>query len=159
MNRFWSGFGVVALIVAIDQVIKYAVETGMGYHEEIRLLPFFSLYRTHNQGIAFSFLWGAGPWVLVTIAVAVIAFVLWLWRSNPDAGWLSHMAFGLIIGGAIGNIIDRALFGYVIDYFLFFVRDWSFAVFNFADAAISIGAVILLFDEFIGQRKTKAVDG
>ena len=83
MNRVASATGIIVLAVAFDQALKFWVESNMGYQERIELLPFFALFRTHNEGIAFSLLWGVGPWVLVSISLAVIAFVLWLWRSNP----------------------------------------------------------------------------
>lgn len=158
MNKFASGSGIVALVVAVDQAIKFQVETSMAYQQRIDVLPFFALFRTHNEGIAFSMLWGTGPMTLITIAIAVILFVLWLWRSNPGERWLSHLGFGLIIGGAIGNIIDRAMLGYVVDMFLFFMENWSFAVFNLADAAISVGAALVILDELLAWRKSKTID-
>ncbi|MEM5502783.1 MULTISPECIES: signal peptidase II [Ahrensia] len=158
MNKYASGFLIVTLVVVIDQITKYWVEAQMAYQQQIELLPFFSLFRTHNEGIAFSMLRGLGPWPLVLIAVAVVCFVAWLWRSNPSYRWLSHLAFGLIIGGAIGNIIDRVMYGYVVDMFLFYLENWSFAVFNIADVAISVGAGLVILDELITWRKTKMID-
>lgn len=158
MSRNASGFLIVALVVMIDQATKYWVETQMAYQQQIELLPFFSLFRTHNDGIAFSMLRGLGPWPLVIIALAVVCFVFWLWRSNPAYRWLSHLAFGLIIGGAIGNIIDRVMNGYVVDMFLFFLENWSFAVFNIADVAISLGAGFVVLDELITWRKSKTAN-
>ncbi|MDZ7823982.1 MAG: signal peptidase II [Ahrensia sp.] len=157
-NKLGSGFGIVGGIVAMDQAIKYWTETQMAYQQRIDILPFFDLFRVHNQGIAFSMFWGAGPWLLVTVAAAICAFVLWLWRSNPPERWLSHIGFGLIVGGALGNIIDRAMLGYVVDMFLFYLENWQFAVFNFADAAISVGAGAVILDELIAWRKTKPDD-
>ncbi len=158
MSRLASGFGIVVLAIAFDQALKFWVETSMDYQERIDLVPFFALFRTHNEGIAFSMLWGVGPWVLVSISVAVIAFVMWLWRANPPGRWLSHLGFGLIVGGAIGNIIDRVLLGYVVDMFLFSLENWSFAVFNLADAFISVGAAAVILDEFISWRAQKSID-
>ncbi|MEM9575038.1 MAG: signal peptidase II [Pseudomonadota bacterium] len=158
MSKILSGFGIVAISVALDQALKFWVETNMDYQERIELLPVFSLFRTHNEGIAFSMLSNLGPWMLVTLAVAVIGFVMWLWRSNPPERWLSHLGFGLIIGGAIGNIIDRSLLGYVVDMFLFSLENWSFAVFNLADAFISVGAAAVILDEFLSWRAQKSID-
>lgn len=158
MSKILSGFGIVAISVALDQALKFWVETNMDYQERIDLVPFFALFRTHNEGIAFSMLTNFGPWALVAIAIAVICFVLWLWRSNPSSRWLSHLGFGLIIGGAIGNIIDRALLGYVVDMFLFSLESWSFAVFNLADAFISVGAAAIILDEFLSWRAQKSID-
>ncbi len=158
MSRLASGFGIIVLAIAFDQALKFWVETSMDYQERIDLVPFFALFRTHNEGIAFSMLWGVGPWFLVSISIAVIAFVMWLWRASPPGRWLSHLGFGLIIGGAIGNIIDRALLGYVVDMFLFSMESWSFAVFNLADAFISVGAAAVILDEFIIWRTQKSID-
>lgn len=158
MSKILSGFGIIAVSVAFDQALKFWVETNMAYQERIELVPVFSLFRTHNEGIAFSMLANLGPWMLVTLAVAVIGFVLWLWKSNPPERWLSHLGFGLIIGGAIGNIIDRSMLGYVVDMFLFSLENWSFAVFNLADAFISVGAAAVILDEFLSWRAQKSID-
>ncbi|WP_193177985.1 signal peptidase II [Oricola nitratireducens] len=158
MKRPLTAFSVIAAIVAVDQVAKLAVERLMAYQQPIDLLPFFALYRTHNQGIAFSMLWGLGPAALIAISLAVIAFVLWLWRGSPASRVLSHFGYALIIGGALGNLIDRAAFGYVIDYFLFHTPVWSFAVFNLADAAITVGAGLIILDELLSWRRDRAVE-
>jgi signal peptidase II len=158
MKRPATALGVIGVIVAIDQAIKYGVERMMDYQQAIDLLPFFALYRTHNQGIAFSMLWGIGPAVLIAISLGVIAFVLWLWRASPAERVISHIGFALVIGGAIGNLIDRALFGYVIDYFLFHTPVWSFAVFNLADAAITVGAGLIILDELLVWRRERTVE-
>jgi len=158
MKRPATALGVIGVIVAIDQAIKYGVERMMDYQQAIDLLPFFALYRTHNQGIAFSMLWGIGPAVLIAISLGVITFVLWLWRASPAERVISHIGFALVIGGAIGNLIDRALFGYVIDYFLFHTPVWSFAVFNLADAAITVGAGLIILDELLVWRRERTVE-
>jgi signal peptidase II len=103
-------------------------------------------------------LWGLGPLPLIIISLFVIGFVLWLWRASPPERWISHIGYGTIIGGAIGNLIDRALHGYVIDYFLFHTPRWSFAVFNFADAAITVGAGCIILDEILTWRRERAVE-
>ena len=148
----------IGLIVAADRLIKILVERSMSYQETIDLLPFFALFRTHNQGIAFSMLWGLGPLPLIAISLGVIAFVLWLWRSSPADRIVAHIGFALVIGGAVGNLIDRAMYGYVIDYFLFHTPVWSFAVFNLADAAITIGAGLIILDEFLLWRRERAIE-
>lgn len=148
----------IGLIVAADRIVKLAVERSMAYQESIGLLPFLSLYRTHNEGIAFSMLWGASPATLIAISLCVIAFVLWLWRTSPPSRVISHFGFALVIGGAIGNLIDRAMYGYVIDYFLFHTPVWSFAVFNLADAAITVGAGLIILDELLTWRRERAIE-
>ena len=158
MKRLVTGIAVVTAGVIADQVIKGLVERFMDYQERIELLPFFSLYRTHNTGIAFSMLSGAGPALLAAIAVAVSAFVTWLWVSSPPDRHIAHAGFALIIGGAIGNLIDRVQHGYVVDYFLFHLPQWSFAVFNLADAAITVGAGLVLLDELLAMRRKPETD-
>jgi signal peptidase II len=149
-----SGFApyaaLVAVAVAVDQWIKTLVESRLPMQEMIDLLPFLALYRTYNTGVAFSMFSWIGDKGLVLVALAVIAFVLYLaWRTTPGQ-ILARVGFALIIGGAIGNIIDRMLFGHVIDYILFHTPVWSFAVFNLADAFITVGALLVIADEFFG---------
>ncbi|MEM1377950.1 MAG: signal peptidase II [Pseudomonadota bacterium] len=145
----------VLALVAGDQLIKWLVETRMEFQEATQLLPFFSLYRTHNFGIAFSMFSGQAPIVLILVASAVTAFVSWLWVTSPKEDWIAHAGFALIIGGAIGNLIDRVRLGYVVDYFLFHLPTWSFAVFNLADAAITVGAGLVLLNEVVVWRRGK----
>jgi signal peptidase II len=158
MKRPVIAISAIALVVAIDQAVKHLVERNMAYHEMIDLLPFFALFRTHNEGIAFSMLEGLGPLPLIAISLGVIVFVLWLWQSSERERNLSHLGFALIIGGAIGNLIDRVSLGYVIDYFLFHTPVWSFAIFNLADAAITVGAGFVMLDEFIEWRRSRPVE-
>ena len=97
-------------------------------------------------------------------ALAIIfasSFVFWLWWKTPAERRLTHVAFAIIVGGAIGNLIDRVRLGYVVDYVLFHTPVWSFAVFNLADAFISVGAAIIVLDEFLlaGRRAKAAANG
>jgi signal peptidase II len=148
--------GLVAAAVALDQWIKYLVETGLVLHEQVDILPFLALYRTYNTGIAFSMLSSFGDTGLIVVSLAVIAFVLYLASRSAGDQWLARIGFALIIGGAIGNLIDRAVYGHVIDYILFHTPVWSFAVFNLADAFISVGAATVLLEEFFGWRRQRA---
>lgn len=141
----------VAILVGLDQIVKWGVEKLFAYQQSFELLPVLSLYRTHNQGIAFSLLSGLGDKWLVALMLVVIAFVATLWARSDPARWLSQVGFALIIAGAIGNLIDRAVLGYVVDYILFHVGSWYFAVFNLADALISIGAAAIIIDELFGK--------
>ena len=139
-----------AASVALDQWIKQLVEAHLPMHEAVEMLPFLALYRTYNTGVAFSMFAWIGDAGLVFLSLCVIVFVLYLaWRTTA-AHLLARAGFALIVGGAIGNIIDRVLFGHVIDYVLFHTPAWSFAVFNFADACITIGALFVIADEFFG---------
>ena len=140
-------------MIAIDQAIKYAVETRMVMHEAIEIVPFLALYRTHNTGISFSLMAGQPTLVLVALMLAVISFVGYLaWKSESHQTW-ARIGFALIIGGALGNLIDRVWLGYVVDYVLFHTPSWSFAVFNLADACISVGAFLVILQEFVDWRR------
>lgn len=140
-------------VVVLDQIIKRLVETGMEMNEQILLLPFLSLYRTHNTGVAFSMLENAGDWRLMLLVVAVLIFIAWLAFKSGSHQVYARVGFALILGGAIGNLIDRALLGYVVDYVLFHTPAWSFAIFNLADAAITIGAGLVVLQEIIDWRR------
>lgn len=146
-----------ALAVAFDQWIKFLVETRLFMHDMVEILPFLALYRTYNTGVAFSMFSSMGDKGLILLSLAVVAFVLYLaFRTEPKQV-LSRIGFALIIGGAIGNLIDRTLHGYVIDYILFHTPVWSFAIFNLADAFITVGAGLVLLEELFGWRRGKAL--
>ena len=145
-SPFWYGLVVVAAVV-LDQIAKYAVVSGMGDHQEIVLLPVLSLFRTSNTGIAFSMLPWLGDYGLILLMLAVIGFVLYLWRAADPRRIVMRFGFALVLGGAVGNLIDRIAHGHVIDFILFHVGGWSFAVFNLADSFITIGAALVIIDE------------
>jgi len=150
-------YGAVAVaVVIVDQWIKYLVENGMGMQQAIELLPFLALYRTHNTGVAFSMFAGSNDWQLIALVVAVTVFILWLaWRSGAHQHW-ARLGFALIVAGAVGNLIERVALGYVVDYVLFHTPGWSFAVFNLADAAITVGAGLIILQEVIDWRRGPA---
>jgi signal peptidase II len=159
VKRLAAYAGLAAVAVALDQWIKYLVETRFVMHEMVEVVPFLALYRTYNTGIAFSMLSSFGDTGLIVVSLAVIAFVLYLASRSTDDQWLARLGFALIIGGAIGNLIDRAVYGHVIDYILFHTPVWSFAVFNLADVFITVGAVTVLLDEFLGWRRQQGNAG
>ena len=143
--------------VVLDQIIKWLVETHLEFQVLADVLPFLGLYRTWNQGIAFSMFWGMNDLVLIVLTLAIIVFVVWLAWQSPPSNWLARLGFALIIGGAFGNLIDRAVYGHVVDYILFHTPVWSFAVFNLADAFISVGAAGVILAEFLDWRKSRQV--
>lgn len=147
---------VAAAAVAIDQWVKYLVETGLDMHVQVDVLPVLALYRTHNTGIAFSLLSDLGSVGLIVLTLAVVGFVGWIAARTDPGQRMARLGFALIIGGAIGNLIDRVWHGYVIDYVLFHLPNWSFAIFNLADAFISVGAALVILDEFLAWRKSRA---
>lgn len=145
----------VPLSVVLDQWAKWLVERQLNYEELLPVLPFLGLYRTWNEGIAFSMLSGFSDKSLVAITVIIIAFVGYLWSRTQAGHVWARIGFALVIGGAAGNLIDRVFLGYVIDYVLFHTPVWSFAVFNLADALISIGAGLILFQEVLDWRQSR----
>jgi signal peptidase II len=146
-----TGIVLVLLLVALDQYVKHLVETRLPFHEPVPVFAFLSWYRTWNEGIAFSMLAFLNDWALVAVTVVIVIFVLWLWKSTPREKWLSHFGFALVIGGAIGNLIDRVALGHVVDFVLLHHGSWSFAIFNLADAFITTGAVAIVADEVFGR--------
>ncbi|MGE3304510.1 MAG: signal peptidase II [Rhizobiaceae bacterium] len=144
-------FYLIALLVAvgIDQWIKFWVETNLPLQVPEPFLPYISLYRTYNTGIAFSLLRSVGDTGLIVVSLLIIGFVSYLaLRSAPGLG-LARFGFVLIIGGALGNLVDRIVYGHVIDYVMFHTDNWSFAIFNLADAFISVGAALVVIEELI----------
>lgn len=146
----------IALALAADQLIKYLVEAYLPFNQAVPVIPMLALYRTYNYGVAFSMLSGMEGWFIVGMRLVVVAFVLWLWRRTPKDRFFAHFGYALIIAGALGNLVDRLIFGYVIDYILFYTETWSFAVFNLADSFITMGAGAIILDELLQAKKAKA---
>jgi signal peptidase II len=148
--------GLSALLVALDQWTKWLIERSFELHETLTLLPVFNLVRAHNRGAAFSFLNDAGGWqrwLFTALAAGVsVALVIWLKRL-PRQAMLLPAALACILGGAVGNLIDRLRLGYVIDFIQVHWQQYYFAAFNVADSAITIGAVLLLLDAWLGERR------
>ena len=142
----------IAVLVA-DQVAKTAVLATFAPGEELPLLPFLSLVLTFNRGAAFSFLAGADGWqrwFFAAIAVAAAVFIVWLLRRGGSRVYCLGLA--LILGGAVGNLIDRLWLGQVVDFVLLHWRGWTYPAFNVADSAITVGAILLILDSFRQRR-------
>ena len=145
-----------ALVIIVDQISKYLASQFLTLYEPLVLTPFFNLTLLHNTGAAFSFFSHAKLAIYLFSLVAIvtsIVLVLWL-RKTPSNQSLLGIALALILGGALGNLIDRIMYGYVIDFFDFHLGGWHFAAFNVADSAISIGAGLLLITMFFCKRET-----
>jgi len=143
-----------ALVLVLDQCTKWLAGSGLQYGEPVPLVPMLALTLAHNYGAAFSFLGDASGWqrwffILLAVAVSAV-LLLWLKRLQRHE-WRIALALALILGGALGNVIDRLLYGYVIDFIDFYYGDWHWPVFNVADSAISVGAALLLFDALFGR--------
>ncbi len=148
----------VLLLVGFDQGSKWLVENNLPFQQAVDLLPMLAFFRTYNEGIAFSFLSSLNDTVLVAFTVLVIGFIIWLWRGVDSGRWLSSIGYALVLGGAIGNLVDRLLLGKVVDFILFHTTNWSFAVFNLADSFITVGAAAIILDEILTARKGSSVN-
>lgn len=145
-----------AAIVVLDQVTKALSVNGLQYAIPHTVFPGFDLLLVHNTGAAFSFLSNAGGWqrwLLAGISLGVSAFIaVYLWRL-PRQQKLLAVALATILGGALGNLYDRVMLGYVVDFISVYYGNWRFATFNIADAAISIGAALMVLDVLRGGGK------
>ncbi|MET3589052.1 signal peptidase II [Bartonella silvatica] len=136
------------LIVGLDQAVKYWVVHNIPLETESSFFPFLSLYHVRNSGVAFSFLSSFSQWGLIAITLVIIVFLLWFWKNTEYKRYLTRFGLTLIIGGAIGNLIDRIRFHHVTDYILFHIDDiFYFAVFNLADSFITVGVIAILIEE------------
>ncbi|HVF65048.1 MAG TPA: signal peptidase II [Casimicrobiaceae bacterium] len=155
-NSRWRRWLLLSLaIIVIDIVTKRAILATFLPGEELPLLPFFSLVLTFNPGAAFSFLADASGWqrwFLAGVALVTSGIIVWLLRKGGSTTYCA--ALTLILGGALGNLIDRLTIGKVVDFLLFHWQGWSYPAFNVADSAITIGAVLLITDAFRGRRVT-----
>jgi len=142
----------VLALVALDQGVKALIVSMMDIGHYSEILPFLALYHVQNSGIAFSMLASFSDWGLIFLTIAVMVFVVSLWWQVRHQPFLYHCGYLLVLGGAVGNLIDRLRFHYVTDYILLFYGDWSFAVFNLADAFITIGAGLIILREILGKR-------
>lgn len=152
---------IAVVVVVLDQWTKSLVRGRLALHESIDVVEgWLSLTRVHNTGAAFGMLNGVDfpfkPAVLVAVACAALAGVAWYAASLPDEHRLSRIGLAAVLGGAIGNLIDRATAGYVLDFVDAYWRGWHFWAFNVADAAITVGVVFLLLDvvvDVLGTRR------
>jgi signal peptidase II len=137
------------LVVVVDQATKYLAEALLVMHQPVPVLSWFNLMLTYNTGAAFSFLADAGGWqrwFFLGLGSAVsIGLVIWLTRLKPEEKGLA-VALALILGGAVGNLIDRAWLGQVIDFIQLYYDRWYWPAFNIADSAITLGATLLVVD-------------
>lgn len=150
--------GLAALIIVFDQATKLYFENAFAYGQRLNVLPIFDFTLMYNRGAAFSFLAseeGWQRWLFTVLGIGAAAVITWLLRRTHGQPRFC-LALTLIMGGALGNVIDRVAYGHVIDFLLFYWRDWYYPAFNVADVAITCGAVLLVLDEILRARKARA---
>lgn len=153
---------VALLVVIADQVSKWAIIQWIPLYGKVPLYDFINLTHQRNYGAAFSFLADAGGWqrwFFVVLAAGVSAFIaLWSWRIRDEGPMVLTAGLALVLGGAVGNLIDRIWLGYVTDFIQVWFGNWAFPSFNVADSAISVGAALLIIDAlfFSGKEPSKA---
>lgn len=152
MLKRW--LGIAALVIVLDQVTKLWITSHFVFGEKLPVLGVFDLVLAHNTGAAFSFLHDAGGfqrWLFSGIAIVASAWIVWLLRRHATQ-MLFALALSLILGGALGNLIDRVAYGYVVDFLAFHWGEHYFPAFNVADSAITIGAALLILDSVRSAR-------
>lgn len=164
----WGTIMALAVLVA-DQVSKWVILTQVfalpspittqSWHSAIEITGFFDLVMVWNYGVSFGMFSGGDPvvrWALVVLALAItVGLAVWLRRTRR---WTVALTLGAVIGGALGNVVDRVRFGAVADFFDFHLYGWHWPAFNIADSAISIGVVLLLADSFRGRSPARNTD-
>ena len=151
----WLGWALIVLMA--DQFTKVLI---LGYYQlgdSTPVTSFFNVVRVHNTGAAFSFLASAGGWqrwFFTAIGVGAAVLMVWMLKTHPGQK-LFAFAIASLLGGAVGNVIDRVLYGYVVDFLDFHFSGWHFPAFNIADSAITVGAVCLILDELLRVRRER----
>ena len=140
------------LVIILDQVSKFWMDSNLSFNQPVNLLPFFDLRLLYNEGAAWSFLANVGGWqrwFLSGLSLVISGILLvWLIRLERRQIWLA-IALSLVLGGALGNLIDRVIYGHVIDFIDIYYQQWHWPAFNIADSAISVGAVMLVIDAIL----------
>ncbi len=156
-SSLWPWLGIALVVILLDQLTKTLIIRTFQLHDIRTFTPFFDLVRAHNTGAAFSFLAGATGWqrwFFIGLGALAACFIVWLLARHGGQrlfGW----ALALILGGAVGNVIDRILHGYVVDFLQFHWGGAYFPSFNVADSAITLGAGLLILDELLRIRRTR----
>ncbi len=161
IRRYIAWISVAILIIAADQATKWAVIEWVPLYGKVPINSFINVTHQQNYGAAFSFLAdqsGWQRWFFVVLATAVSGvMIVWLWRIRQEGPVMLMAGLSFVLGGAIGNLIDRAVLGYVTDFIQVWFGSWAFPSFNVADSAISVGAALLIIDALFmsGREKEK----
>jgi signal peptidase II len=159
-SLLWRWYVLSLVVIGVDQITKYLIINALALYQSLPVLPFFNLTLAYNKGAAFSFLSGSGDaatWLFAGISSVVsLIIIITIYKLPAAKRWLAF-ALALILGGALSNLIDRLLHGYVIDFLDFYYENWHFAIFNIADAAITVGAVIWFWEVLFLNKQAAAV--
>ena len=164
IRRYVAWMVVALLVVAADQATKWAVVKWVALYERIPLNSFINLTHHKNPGAAWSFLADAGGWqrwfFIALASVVSVVLIVWLWRLRNERQTILSAGLALVLGGAIGNLIDRVVYGEVTDFNQVLFGNWAFPSFNVADAGITVGAALLIIDAlfFSGRSHEKGVE-
>ena len=153
----WPWLALSVLLMGADQITKSLILNHYQLGDSTFITSFFNIVRAHNTGAAFSFLADAGGWqrwLFTGIGVAATIFIVWQLRAHPGQKLFSF-ALSSILGGAVGNVVDRLMHGYVVDFLQFHYAGWYFPSFNLADSAITVGAACLILDELLRVRRER----
>ncbi len=156
----FRGLWVAVVVLLLDQATKLIALAKLALHESVALAPFLNLTLVYNKGAAFGFLSSASGWqnlFFIGVALVACAVILYLVRQLGSGDRLLTVALMLVLGGAIGNLLDRLLYGHVVDFIDVYYRGWHWPAFNVADSAITVGAVLIALDALgIGKRSPGA---
>jgi len=147
MRRYILLF-IVLSITAIDQITKYLITSNLNPSDRVEIFPFLHLVSVRNPGAAFGMFKDAGSGFFITVSIIAIAFVIWLLIKGKE----SHLGLSLILGGAIGNLIDRVFLGYVVDFIDFSIGRFHWPAFNVADSSLTIGIMIVLLTPLLKKK-------
>ena len=152
--RYWT---IILCSILADQYTKIIAVEHLSYHQPVSVLPFLNFFLTYNEGAAFSLLSDADGWqrwFLSVLAICISVYIVfWLFRLRNQDQIILSIGLSLVLGGAIGNVIDRIQLGYVIDYIQVFIMGWPFPSFNIADASVTIGIVLFIYYNYIQNSK------
>lgn len=146
-------------VIGVDQATKLLAEASLELYRPVAVMPYFNITLAYNEGAAFSFLADAGGWQrwFFTVLALVVSSVLAVWLARlPSHQRVLALALALVLGGAVGNLIDRVAYGHVIDFLDFYVGDWHWPAFNIADSSIFVGAALLIFHSLFLEDRDEA---
>ena len=155
--RMGRWLALALLLIVLDQATKLYFNAAFEYGERVNVLPVFDFTLLFNRGAAFSFLAaqaGWQRWFFTALGLVASVVIVWLLRRHREQARFS-LALTLILGGALGNVIDRVAYGHVIDFLLFYWKDWHYPAFNLADICITCGAILLVLDEILRARRSR----